>query len=161
MTLATHRSPTPEQVVTKVLAASRRRCCICFGLGRDIRIKEGQIAHLDKNPDNNDVSNLAFLCFEHHNQFDSHTSQAKGFKLEEVKLYRKELHTFLDGNLLGDLKASEAQAERVTVQIGLDSNGSLSEDDVRQLLRLIDQVVRIPFNFAIQKDHGGRKDQTK
>jgi predicted transcriptional regulator len=82
----------PNQVTeTEVLTRSRRRCCICFGLSRDVEIKAGQIAHLDGNNSNNEADNLAFLCFEHHDQYDSTTSQSKNFTIREVKRYKEEL----------------------------------------------------------------------
>ena len=74
-----------------VLVDSRRRCCICFGLNHDLEIKKGQIAHLDKDSSNNRYDNLAFLCFEHHDHYDSQTSQSKNFTITEVKKYREEL----------------------------------------------------------------------
>lgn len=74
-----------------VLAASRRRCCVCAAVRSDFDEKRGQIAHLDHNPANNDPDNLAFLCLEHHDQYDSRTSQSKGLTIEEVKRYRAEL----------------------------------------------------------------------
>lgn len=55
-------------------------------------MRPGQIAHLDQNRDNNALSNLAFLCLDHHDEYDSSTSQRKGFTLNEVKLLRDELH---------------------------------------------------------------------
>ena len=66
-----------EPIQTEVLTKSRRRCCICFGLNRDEEIKKGQIAHRDGNPNNNNIDNLAFLCFDHHDDYDSKTSQSK------------------------------------------------------------------------------------
>jgi len=38
------------------------------------------------------MSNLVFLCVEHHDRFDSRTSQSKNFTVEEVRLYRDQLH---------------------------------------------------------------------
>ena len=66
---------------------------ICFGLHRDESIKKGQIAHLDGNPSNYRVDNLAFLCLEHHDLFDSTTSQSKNLTIPEVKVFRKELES--------------------------------------------------------------------
>jgi hypothetical protein len=81
-----------RSVETEVLKGSGRRCCLCFGLYRDLGVKSGQIAHLDQNPANNRVDNLAFLCLEHHDQYDTPTSQSKGWTILEVKSYRAELH---------------------------------------------------------------------
>ena len=75
-----------------VLTRSRRRCCICFGLHRDVEVKTGQIAHLDSDRSNNTADNLAFLCLVHHDQYDSRTSQSNNLTIEEVKAYRTELY---------------------------------------------------------------------
>ncbi|MBA3007707.1 MAG: hypothetical protein KJ900_04280 [Proteobacteria bacterium] len=64
---------------------------MCYGLNRDDSIKKGQIAHLDGNRDNNEPANLAFLCFDHHEEYDSTTSQSKGLQRAEVEQYREEL----------------------------------------------------------------------
>ena len=86
------RKPVPKTTETQVLVESRRRCCICFGLHRDTKLKRGQIAHLDRNHSNAAVDNLAFLCFDHHDEYDSKTSQRKNLSISEVKVYRKELY---------------------------------------------------------------------
>ena len=81
---------------TEVLRRSGRRCCVCFGLYRDLEVKPGQIAHLDRNSANSTVDNLAFLCLEHHDQYDTRTSQSKGLTLQEVNSYRTELYKTIE-----------------------------------------------------------------
>lgn len=88
------RAKISPEVVTEIVVGSRRRCCICFALRQDDAQKQGQIAHLDHDPSNNATDNLAFLCLDHHDQFDSRTSQSKGLTIEEVKRYRTELLAF-------------------------------------------------------------------
>lgn len=87
------RSSLPKPTETAVLTQSRRRCCICFGLDRDTRLKAGQIAHLDKSNSNHSESNLAFLCLMHHDEYDSTSSQRKSFTIGEVKKFREELYS--------------------------------------------------------------------
>lgn len=87
------RKKATDEVITEVLTRSRRRCCLCYGLNRDAEIKQGQVAHLDQNRDNNRPDNLAFLCLSHHDLYDSQTSQSKGFTISEVKVYRDELYS--------------------------------------------------------------------
>jgi len=58
----------------------------------DFEVKTGQIAHVDHDPSNSRVGNLVFLCLEHHEAYDSRTSQSKGVTQEEVRLYRNILH---------------------------------------------------------------------
>lgn len=93
--IMTDRKTISPNVVADVISASRRRCCICFALRQDDSEKKGQIAHLDRDASNNSPDNLAFLCLDHHDQYDSRTSQAKGLTIEEVKRYRTELLAFL------------------------------------------------------------------
>jgi hypothetical protein len=96
--MANRKTISPE-VIADITSASRRRCCICFALNQDDTEKKGQIAHLDHDASNNSPENLAFLCFDHHDQYDSRPSQAKGLTMEEVKRYRTELLAFIARNL--------------------------------------------------------------
>jgi len=81
---------------TQVLTASGRRCCLCTGLYDDYEVKQGQIAHLDHDPSNNSIENLAFLCLGHHDWYDSRPSQSKALTIGEVKLYRDKLYKSLE-----------------------------------------------------------------
>jgi hypothetical protein len=85
------RKTIPKDIEEAVLAACRRRCAICFGFNRDMLIKQGQIAHLDGDPENDSQENLVFLCLDHHDQFDTRTSQSKGLTIGEVRRFRTEL----------------------------------------------------------------------
>jgi hypothetical protein len=85
------RAAISPEVQARILAESRRRCAICFGLDGDLERKKGQIAHLDKDAGNNAPANLAFLCFDHHDEYDSTTRQSKGLSRLEVLRYRDDL----------------------------------------------------------------------
>jgi len=105
----TRKSISPK-TQANVLLKSRRRCCICFGLHRDTSIKQGQIAHLDGDHSNNKENNLAFLCFDHHDQYDSTTSQSKNFTIIEVLQFRTELLNSLDMAFSAQVSFGEAKA---------------------------------------------------
>lgn len=83
------RKRVSEKIQDAVLFASKRRCCLCFGLNGDTTIKSGQLAHLDKNNQNNAQANLAFLCLIHHDQYDSTTRQSKNITIGEIKNYQR------------------------------------------------------------------------
>ncbi len=85
------RRPIPLAILTDILVSSRRRCAICFGLNRDTSLKSGQVAHLDHDASNNAAQNLAFLCLEHHDLYDSTTRQSKNVTRSEVMAFRDEL----------------------------------------------------------------------
>lgn len=88
------RKKTPESVEANILTKSKRRCAFCFGLDNVLEEKAGQIAHIDGDNQNNREDNLAFLCFEHHDKYDSISSQSKGYKPKELKYYRDKLYEY-------------------------------------------------------------------
>ncbi|GFP77435.1 hypothetical protein [Clostridium fungisolvens] len=88
------RKKISTEIETEVLIKSKRRCCVCFGINGDDEEKSGQIAHLDKNRNNNSLDNLAFLCLQHHDKYDSTTSQSKNYTKNEIKSYRDKLYKY-------------------------------------------------------------------
>lgn len=86
------RKSLPSSIEREVLTQSARRCCICFSLYQKIDVIKGQIAHLDHDNTNNKLDNLAFLCLNCHDDYDSKTSQSKGLTQQEVKRYRQLLY---------------------------------------------------------------------
>jgi hypothetical protein len=102
------RRPVPKDVQAAVLLASRRRCCVCFGLNRDTGLKTGQIAHIDRSSSNNMPDNLAFLCFVHHDAYDSKTSQSKNITEYEIKAFRSELTSALSLAFAQEIAFGEA-----------------------------------------------------
>jgi hypothetical protein len=65
---------------------------LCYWLKGEDDVKKGQIAHLDGNHANSSDDNLAFLCLEHHDEFDSTPSVSKGLREREVRQWRDELY---------------------------------------------------------------------
>jgi len=90
------RKKTPVDTEKNVLVKSRHRCCLCFHLDGCLREKDGQIAHLDKDPSNGKEENLAFLCLRHHNEYDSVPSQSIGLKQKVVKHARQRLYDYFE-----------------------------------------------------------------
>jgi hypothetical protein len=86
------RKAIPDEVQNSVLLKSRRRCCLCFWLEGSDNVVKGQIAHLDQNHENADEENLVFLCYNHHDEYDSRTSTSKGLREGEVRKWRDELY---------------------------------------------------------------------
>jgi hypothetical protein len=127
------RAQLPAHDAATVLRQSRRRCCICFGLHRDDGVKKGQVAHLDQDPANNDFDNLAWLCLEHHDEYDSTTNQSKSLQLNEVKAYRSELY---DKYSQWDTSGSSGQLFRFLAS-------TISTDD------MLDGAVKVAARYRI------------
>jgi len=86
------RRSVPDLVGNKVLVASGRRCCLCVFLYDRDEVVKGQVAHLNRNPNDARLENLVYLCFDHHDDYDGRTSQAKGLTIGEVREYRDRLY---------------------------------------------------------------------
>ncbi len=86
------RKPIPQTVQADVVIKSRRRCALCVFIDNNQSERPGQIAHLNGDHSDNRLDNLVWLCLEHHDKFDSRTSQTKNYTQIEVKAYRDKLY---------------------------------------------------------------------
>src|SRR5271169_6443570 len=111
------RKPIPETTQVEILVESRRRCALCFHLDDDLSVKDGQLAHIDRNRANDAEDNIVFLCLAHHNQYDSKPSQAKGWRPAELaEIKRRFQQALAEGRYVTNRAAVTAQgreADRV------------------------------------------------
>ena len=128
-----------SEVELQVLLSSRRRCCICFGLHRDLSVKQGQLAHIDRNPANSAADNLAFMCLQHHDWFDTKPSQSKGVPPPEAKHYREELYNELrrrDEAEAGGAAAPALVVARRAADVAVAANDDLPQEQIKILQTL-------------------------
>lgn len=91
------RKPWPKDVEGTILIASRRVCAFCHYFANDTRVKlRGQIAHVDRDPSNVDPENGAYLCKEHHDEYDAKSTQSKRLTPAELKEARQILREFFE-----------------------------------------------------------------
>ena len=142
------RKAVPQETQGEVLAACRRRCAICLGLNRDTGIKRGQIAHLDRDAANPSVDNLVFLCLEHHDQFDSRTSQSKGLTSDEVRRFRQELTTAIEHAWRQPITFGSVEAPPTDAVSGRWVHGDDVDSAEIEVERMPDNRVRV-HGFAL------------
>ncbi len=85
------RPHLPRDIAATVPMLVRRRCCLCVFLKEREEDCRGQIAHLNRKRDDHRLSNLVWLCLEHHDEYDSRPSQSRGLSELEVRRWRDEL----------------------------------------------------------------------
>jgi hypothetical protein len=73
------RTPIPDDISAEVMFQHDRTCCVCHDRGLAV-----QIHHIDVDPTNHAVSNLAVLCLEHHEQTQMRGGFAKKLKAADV-----------------------------------------------------------------------------
>jgi len=68
---------------------------MCYALDRDNRQKNGQIAHINRKSSISTIENLAYLCLDHHNAYDSRMKQTKNYTPNELSSYKAELEAYI------------------------------------------------------------------
>ncbi len=109
------RKSFPKAIEAEVLIQCRRRCAFCFCLEGDTRVKKGQLAHIDRNPANASKENAAFLCTQHHDEYDSTSRQTKRLTPDELRAYQKELHMYANSTEAW-LEGKKASRKRTQVK---------------------------------------------
>ena len=108
--MAKVRTQIPTDLVTKVLFASDKTCCVCRERGKTV-----QIHHIDENPSNNVFENLAVLCSECHNE--THVKGGFGRQLNSnlVIEYR--------GKWIDSVRTRRNTADKLAVKMQLGDQG--------------------------------------
>jgi hypothetical protein len=68
---------------------------MCFGLRGDLAVKDGQLAHMDRDRTHSVAENLAFLCQECHGVYDKKSNRVLAFTSDEIRHYRDRLYSAL------------------------------------------------------------------
>jgi hypothetical protein len=78
-----NRTTVPEQIAVHVLFMHDHTCCLCSEKGKQV-----QIHHIDEDPSNHDVSNLAVLCLECHDWTQRKGGFGKKHSAAEIRKFR-------------------------------------------------------------------------
>lgn len=79
--MPTRRKLTPAQR-SEILLANRHACCVC----QDHKV---QIHHIDSDPSNNEIKNLAVLCLKHHDQATMQAGLSSKLNPRDVREYKR------------------------------------------------------------------------
>src|SRR4029077_18557995 len=85
-------------------------------LHSDVSVKDGQMAHLDRNPANSTLDNLAYLCLECHKAYDMKSTMVMAYTPGEVLRYREQLYWYLGHDKIEwtiTIRASRSQYDEV------------------------------------------------
>jgi hypothetical protein len=100
----TNRKPIRPQLEHGVLDRSRRRCFLCVHFEQDYRRKEGQLAHIGRDPSKAEEDDLAYLYLPHHDDYDTKRSQTKNLTTLEIRTARDRLYAYIEAG--GDLSGA-------------------------------------------------------
>lgn len=110
------RIPVPRNTDADVLFLSNHTCCVCREPGRPV-----QIHHIDDDPSNNSIDNLAVLCLFCHNDTQVVGGFGKKLKDLEVIKYRDDW--------IARVENRRSEADRLAIQaMSLPSKGEERSD---------------------------------
>lgn len=78
-----NRITIPKEIADKVMFNHNRTCCVCRTPNKKV-----QIHHIDENPANNAINNLAVLCFDCHNETQITGGFGRHLNAGQITLYR-------------------------------------------------------------------------
>lgn len=81
------RTEVPVDTAAQLQLLSNRTCCVCRCPKKTI-----QIHHIDENPSNHNIENLALLCLECHNETQIRGGFGRKLDAELVKCFRNAWH---------------------------------------------------------------------
>ena len=113
------RTSIPHEIQALVLTKSKRRCALCVFLDGKDEERKGQIAHLNGDHADSRFENLVWLCFEHHDDFDSKTSQSKNYTQIEVRDYRYQLYQKYSNSQYSQVVPVDSPKVRVEIDMGI------------------------------------------
>jgi hypothetical protein len=134
------RRPIPDQTQHRILDRSRRRCALCVHFDDDYGRKEGQIAHIDRDPSNTAEDNLVYLCLPHHDDYDTERRQTKNLTHREVETARDRLYESIERSR--DLPAGTQRPTGI-------------EADKRTLAEIQAAMRKVPDYFLSHPNFGG------
>lgn len=113
--MSKNRIPITKELSEQLLYQNRHACCIC----RELR-KHVQIHHIDSNPSNNELKNLAVLCLDCHSLVSGDEGFGRSYSQNEVASYKKTwekvCRNWLEGNTTSvNNKENESENEEEEV----------------------------------------------
>jgi len=82
MTIRKQRIPIPNPLRSQILIANQHACCICGKPGV-------QIHHINGDPADNSLGNLAVLCIPHHDKATSVTGLSAKLSVSQIRKYKR------------------------------------------------------------------------
>jgi hypothetical protein len=108
------RTTIPEGIKAEVLSRSNNRCCVC-------QVPFVQIHHIDCDPTNNDMDNLAPLCPNCHSQVHSKSMLTTNLTAPRLKVLRDRWYSYCENRKEGSCISASALLK---LKVLVNSSGS-------------------------------------
>jgi hypothetical protein len=113
--MAKKRTEIPPETAAEVMFNHRHTCCVCNQPGKAV-----QIHHIDENPTNHKIENLAVLCLEDHDKTQTRGGFTRKLKGSDVIRYRDDW--------IRRVKATREEADKIAVLSMSSTVAGASED---------------------------------
>lgn len=148
------RQKPTKSLGTRVLLASGRRCCLCVYLEGNSNVRKGQLAHINRDATDTRFENLVWLCLDHHDEYDSRTSQSKGLTSGEVTAYRDQLYASRHSNAAQPATLAQVDSHEVLPPLPEQTFFEVARRAHTEDLRFLNEPWRYPlWQVANQPDY--------
>jgi hypothetical protein len=121
-----NRIAIPNDTAAEIMFVSDRTCCVCRERGKSI-----QIHHIDEDPSNNSIENIAVLCLQCHDETQTLGGFGRKLNTSLVKKYRD------DWVKRVILRRDLADERAVSRQVGASSISDFIEIEVQHTLHQV------------------------
>jgi hypothetical protein len=115
--MAKYRTEIPPETAAKVMFNHGRICCVCNEPEKAV-----QIHHIDENPSNHAIENLAVLCLEDHDKTQVRGGFARRLKAADIIRCRDDW--------IGRVKSRREEADKIAVFRMSGTHAKAAEDSV-------------------------------
>jgi hypothetical protein len=138
------RTPVPDDISAEVMFRHDRTCCVCRERGLAV-----QIHHIDEDPANHAITNLAVLCLEHHEQTQLRGGFAKKLKAADITRYRDDwLRRVCDRRDRADEIVTQQMAGIVPRQMKAEDWSPPSETEIIRFLDALSSIRKAAIKVA-------------
>jgi hypothetical protein len=107
------RDKIPHTISTALMVKNRHKCCVC-----NEKNKHVQIHHIDGNPNNNEIDNLAVLCLDCHSKVTGDEGLGRKYTEDEIKEYKRIWENLCGSDSEEDREEDQGDCETITLKRG-------------------------------------------
>jgi hypothetical protein len=147
MSTGKRRRTVSQETVDELMFRNRHTCCICHDSSKHV-----QIHHIDGNPSNNDIDNLAVLCLDCHSRVSGDLGLGRRFTPGEIWKYKREWESLNLSRLESRPVVDEVEAAVIRADMSRLMIEVISLNNTQRQLEALDQIESYYIYLGMQEE---------
>jgi hypothetical protein len=135
MSASRRRQDVPQKTADELIFRNRHTCCICHESSKHV-----QIHHIDGDPSNNGIDNLAVVCLDCHSRVSATEGLGRRFTPGEIRKYKREWESLNLSKLESQSVIDEVEASVLRADISRLMVEAIALSDNERRLEALDQI---------------------